>query len=40
MVKNLKVLAAYAEKKGVQICVEPLNRFETDRSILATRAFN
>ena len=30
VVKNLKVLAAYAEKKGVQICVEPLNRFETD----------
>ena len=30
VVKNLKGLAAYAEKKGVQICVEPLNRFETD----------
>ena len=30
VVKNPKVLAAYAEKKGVQICVEPLNRFETD----------
>ncbi len=30
VVKNLKVLAAYAEKKGVQICIEPLNRFETD----------
>jgi D-psicose/D-tagatose/L-ribulose 3-epimerase len=30
VVKNLKVLAAYAEKKGVQLCVEPLNRFETD----------
>ena len=30
VVKNLKVLSAYAEKKGVQICVEPLNRFETD----------
>ena len=30
VVKNLKVLAKYAEKKGVQICVEPLNRFETD----------
>ena len=30
VVKNLKVLCAYAEKKGVQICVEPLNRFETD----------
>jgi len=30
VVKNLKALAAYAEEKGVQICVEPLNRFETD----------
>ncbi|MGE3310014.1 MAG: sugar phosphate isomerase/epimerase family protein [Limisphaerales bacterium] len=30
VVENLKVLAAYAESKGVQICVEPLNRFETD----------
>jgi D-psicose/D-tagatose/L-ribulose 3-epimerase len=30
VVKNLKVLAAYAAKKGVTICVEPLNRFETD----------
>lgn len=30
VVKNLKELAKYAESKGVQICVEPLNRFETD----------
>jgi D-psicose/D-tagatose/L-ribulose 3-epimerase len=30
VVKNLKVLSKYAEKKGIQICVEPLNRFETD----------
>lgn len=30
VVKNLKELAKYAEDKGVQICVEPLNRFETD----------
>jgi D-psicose/D-tagatose/L-ribulose 3-epimerase len=30
VVKNLKVLSKYAEQKGVQICVEPLNRFETD----------
>jgi len=30
VVKNLKELAKYAEKKGVQICIEPLNRFETD----------
>ena len=30
VVKNLKKLARYAEKKRVQICIEPLNRFETD----------
>lgn len=30
VVGNLKVLAKYAQSKGVQICVEPLNRFETD----------
>ncbi len=30
VVKNLKQLAAYAGKNGVQICIEPLNRFETD----------
>jgi D-psicose/D-tagatose/L-ribulose 3-epimerase len=30
VVKNLKELCKYAEKNGVQICVEPLNRFETD----------
>jgi len=30
VVKNLKELAKYAESKGKQICVEPLNRFETD----------
>ena len=30
VVKNLKELANYAEQKGVQICIEPLNRFETD----------
>jgi D-psicose/D-tagatose/L-ribulose 3-epimerase len=30
VVKNLKDLAAYAEARGVQICIEPLNRFETD----------
>jgi D-psicose/D-tagatose/L-ribulose 3-epimerase len=30
VVKNIKQLARYAEKKGVQICIEPLNRFETD----------
>ena len=30
VVKNLKVLARHAEAKGVMICIEPLNRFETD----------
>ena len=30
VVNNLKELAKYAEEKGVQICIEPLNRFETD----------
>jgi D-psicose/D-tagatose/L-ribulose 3-epimerase len=30
VVKNLKLLARYAEKNGKQICLEPLNRFETD----------
>ena len=30
VVKNLKLLARYAESKGVTICIEPLNRFETD----------
>jgi D-psicose/D-tagatose/L-ribulose 3-epimerase len=30
VVKNLKPLAKYAERKGVQLCIEPLNRFETD----------
>lgn len=30
VVKNLKPIAKYAATKGVDICVEPLNRFETD----------
>lgn len=30
VVKNLKELARYAEARGRRICVEPLNRFETD----------
>ncbi len=30
VVKNLKKLSKYAESKGRQICMEPLNRFETD----------
>ncbi len=30
VVRNLKTLAAYAAKKRVTLCIEPLNRFETD----------
>src|SRR5689334_2673117 len=30
VVKHLKEITKYAEKKGVTICLEPLNRFETD----------
>jgi D-psicose/D-tagatose/L-ribulose 3-epimerase len=30
VVKNLKSLCRYAKKRGKQICLEPLNRFETD----------
>ncbi len=30
VVKNLKTICKYAEPKGKQICMEPLNRFETD----------
>jgi D-psicose/D-tagatose/L-ribulose 3-epimerase len=30
VVKNLKELARYAQERNVQICIEPLNRFETD----------
>ena len=30
VVKNLKRLAVHAEAKGVTLCIEPLNRFETD----------
>jgi D-psicose/D-tagatose/L-ribulose 3-epimerase len=30
VVANLKTLSAYALKNGRQICMEPLNRFETD----------
>ena len=30
VVRHLKKLCAYAGKKGVRICLEPLNRFETD----------
>jgi D-psicose/D-tagatose/L-ribulose 3-epimerase len=30
VVKNLKVVAKYAEERGKLVCLEPLNRFETD----------
>jgi len=30
VVKNLKVVAKYAEERGRLVCLEPLNRFETD----------
>lgn len=30
VVKNLKVVCRYAEKRGQVVCLEPLNRFETD----------
>jgi len=30
VVQHLKKLSAYAHKRGRQICLEPLNRFETD----------
>jgi D-psicose/D-tagatose/L-ribulose 3-epimerase len=30
VVGHLKKLCKYAEKKGKQVCLEPLNRFETD----------
>lgn len=30
VVKQLKTLSKYAQKRGRQICLEPLNRFETD----------
>jgi D-psicose/D-tagatose/L-ribulose 3-epimerase len=30
VVKHLKTAAKYAEERGKQICLEPLNRFETD----------
>jgi len=30
VVKNLKDLSQYAEKRGRVLCIEPLNRFETD----------
>jgi D-psicose/D-tagatose/L-ribulose 3-epimerase len=40
VVKNLKTLCKYAEKKGRQICMEPLNRFETDFINTCDQALN
>lgn len=30
VVKNLKMVARYAEQRGKLVCIEPINRFETD----------
>jgi D-psicose/D-tagatose/L-ribulose 3-epimerase len=30
VVKHLQALAAYAAGRGIELCIEPLNRFETD----------
>ncbi|HEX4265841.1 MAG TPA: sugar phosphate isomerase/epimerase family protein [Verrucomicrobiae bacterium] len=30
VVRNLRIVAKYAEERGKLVCVEPLNRFETD----------
>lgn len=38
LVKNLKELSAYAADKGVVLCIEPLNRFETSFINLASQA--
>jgi D-psicose/D-tagatose/L-ribulose 3-epimerase len=38
LVKELKELASYAGERGVVICVEPLNRFETSFLNLASQA--
>jgi D-psicose/D-tagatose/L-ribulose 3-epimerase len=37
-VKNLKEVGKYAEDKGITLCVEPLNRFETSFINLAEQA--
>ena len=38
VVENLNLLAAYAGDKGVMLCLEPLNRFETSFINLASQA--
>jgi D-psicose/D-tagatose/L-ribulose 3-epimerase len=37
VVKHLKTASKYAQERGKQICLEPLNRFETDFIIPATK---
>lgn len=38
LVKNLSSLSAYAGERGVVLCIEPLNRFETSFINLASQA--
>ena len=40
VVKHLKTLSAYAGDKGKKICLEPLNRFETDFINTCDQALN
>jgi len=46
VVKNLKDLSHYAKSRGITLCVEPLNRFETDflntvdQALLLVKAVN
>ena len=40
VVKHLKTLSKYAAKNGRQICLEPLNRFETDFINTVDQALN
>lgn len=40
VVKNLKVLCQYANDRGRKICLEPLNRFETDFINTCDQALN
>jgi D-psicose/D-tagatose/L-ribulose 3-epimerase len=40
VVKHLKTLCKHAEKNGRQVCMEPLNRFETDFMNTADQALN
>jgi D-psicose/D-tagatose/L-ribulose 3-epimerase len=40
VVKHLKTLSAYAGDKGKKVCLEPLNRFETDFINTCDQALN